>query len=137
MAFDQERKVKSETLWNIAGQQAQHIMNLLTKATRFYLDGNIGSWFYYFVAIRQMINYELTTKQEKDLDKLETSAMKFYPKWKKYARAVGEGLEVSFELKKSKQKFLVLVKQYQREVMKLLKELGYFPSKDDRSKLNF
>ena len=135
MVFDTSPE-KTQVSWNIVSSQAQHIHNLMKKATTFYLNGDLGKWYWTLSALRENINYDLNTDQRKILDDLEKDCNGFHSTWESYRKSINEG-KVSKDLKKSKGGFSSKVREYQREMFDILKSLGYFPDKEDRTKLSF
>jgi len=138
MAYNEDSESGREQVsWNIAGYQARHISDLLTKATSYYLIGNIGKWYWTLTALREMINYDLSTEEKEKLDALEKQAARLHASYDRYQKISSEGHPAPKELVKDKIEFSALIRIYQREVMDLLKELGYFPKKEDRTDLGF
>jgi len=135
--YDQGGQQRDQVSWNIASRQANHISTLVEKATRFYLTGDIGNWYWHLTALREMMNCDLKEEERKILDDYEREASGYYKNWNVYMTHVKEGVTPPQEIKKTKANFSAIVRIYQRKIMDLLKELGYLPSKEDRTKLSF
>lgn len=130
---DEREKVS----WNIAGDHARHISSLIIKATTFYLKGDLGNWYWTLTALREMINHELSKTEKEELDEVEKQASEYNPKWeasKESERTDKEFIEKFYKLKSD---FIRVTRRYQRALMDLLREQGYFPAKEDRTKLGF
>lgn len=127
---------RGQVSWNIAAYHAIHISNLVRKATDLYLDGNISQWFWTLSALRENINHDLNENEQKELDEIELQAKKFSGIWNRYKRSLEEGKETT-EFSKMKSEYTAVVRKYMRDLMFYLKELGYFPNKEDRTKLGF
>lgn len=128
---------KSEQVsWNIAADQAKHVAGLVKMATQFYQKGNIGQWFWTLSALRENINYDLKPNDRTILDEIEVEAKRYSIQWDNYRRAFEDGKEIT-SLGKMKSEFTAIVRKYMRTIMDCLKDLGYFPNKEDRTKLGF
>ena len=125
--------------WNIAASQSQFVFILIKKAMSFYQNGNLAKWYWTLSCVREMINYGLKKEQRESLDKIEIDVQHSLKYWSKY-QAMKDGHDgkklAKAELYK-KNLFATHVRDYQRKIMDLLNTLGYFPSKEDRSKLSF
>ena len=125
--------------WNIASSQSQFVFDLIKKSMNFYQVGNLSKWYWSLSCLREMINYSLKTKEREKLDKIETKVQNSLKYWSKYRQQVEGHTEIKLttdELYK-KNLFSTHVREYQRELMDLLNQLGYFPSKKDRSRVQF
>ena len=122
--------------WNIVADQAKHIFGLIKKSTDHYLQGQLGSWFWHLTALRQMINYDLKPDDRTKLDNLEKEAKKYIGDWNKHQKKQKEGLQV-INSGETKAKFSAAIINYQCQLMDFLKSLGYFPNKEDRTKMAF
>lgn len=125
--------------WNIAADQSKFVFKLIEKSMNFYQVGNLSKWYWSLSCLREMINYSLKEKERTKLDKIEKDVQGSLKYWSKYRQQVEGHTEVRLtkdELYK-KNLFSTHVRTYQRELMDLLNELGYFPSKEDRTKLSF
>lgn len=129
MAEDNKKEQRKQIAWNILSSQARLITNLRTKSINAFLAGEINDWFWNLNAIREAINCDLESGERTELDGVEKEIVKDLPKQ----------LESGFDKRDNKKNAVVtpLIRKYQRRIMDLLKALGYFPSKDDRSKLSF
>lgn len=125
--------------WNIAASQSQFVFDLIKKSMNFYQVGNLNKWYWSLSCLREMINYSLKDKERKKLDKIEKDVQGSLKYWTRYRQQVEGHTEIKLtrdELYK-KNLFSTHVRTYQRELMDLLNQLGYFPSKEDRTKLSF
>jgi hypothetical protein len=136
MGYDDDGK-RDQVFWHIAPKQAEHVAELIHKGIGFYLQGDLGQWFWTTTALREIINYDLDKDERGLLDDMEKSTQAKMVYWEKYSRLREEGRRVPLEIKQEKSEFLKRVKNYQRKVFDFLKELGYFPDKEDRTKLGF
>ena len=125
--------------WNIAGSQSQFIFELLKKSMTFYQHGNLSKWYWTLSCLREMTNYALNKDERDELDRIEKKIQNSLRYWSKFQK-MREGYDGN-KLSKSelykKNLFATHVRTYQRKIMDLLNKLGYFPSKEDRSKLSF
>ena len=127
---------RSKVSWNISSSQSQHVFELMKKATNFYLKGDLGNWYWTLSALRENINYELTSTERGTLDTSEKQCNLYLIKWEGYLKSLSEGRS-NLELKKSKLLFSASIRKYQREILDTLKDHGFFPDKEDRTKLSF
>ena len=125
--------------WNIAASQAQLVFLYIKKSMTYYQNGNLSKWYWTLSSLRELINYALNSDQRKDLDNIEKQIQGSLKYWSKF-QAMKDGHDGNnlnrTELYR-KNLFATYVRKYQRELMDLLNKLGYFPSKEDRSKLTF
>lgn len=128
---------REQVAWNIASDQAKHVSTLIKRGIDFYLKGNFGECYWTFTGIRFLINCELNTDERKEFDDIEIEANKLHSSWDKYRKLKKDGLTPSEELEKDKKAFAGVVKIYIYKIMDFLKELGYLPSKEDRTHLGF
>lgn len=135
---------REQVFWHIAPKQAEHVAELIHKAIAHYLNGDIGNWFWTLTALREIVNHELTTtgkgeqKGEREgLDEMEKLTREKVKYWEAYSKRTEEGYLITSEIKKGKAIFLSRTRKYQRKLFDVLKALGYFPDKEDRSELNF
>ena len=119
-------KENREAAWNIASFQAMHVQTQIEKSTRQFLSGQIISQFWTLVSIRRLVNYDLSKEERKELDEMENYCCKLMK--------LKQSKEFGFN---PQHRFVQMVKIYQERIMDLLKELGFFPNKEDRSKLTF
>lgn len=127
---------REQVQWNIAGAHAKYIALLTQKSTNFYLRGDIGGWYWALTGLRININPDLKDEERAELDVLENSCNKLHMVWDAYKKSIEEGKEKT-ELKKSKVQFSNYVRLYHIKLMDFLKQLGYFPNKEDRTVLGF
>jgi len=133
MRDEEEQKQVS---WNIASDQAKHVFSLIKRSIAYYLNGDLGNWYWTLTALREMINYDLSETDKDALDKIEAEAKNYHYFWEIYKRRVQEGVNLK-DKKNKKAKFTAVIRRYQRKIMDLLKQLGYFPDKEDRTHLGF
>lgn len=118
MAYAVNQGEIRDTLFNIALQQAINISNLLKRSTDNFLGGKMREYFWSLVAIRRSINYDLSDEERTEMDGRED----------KLSRLLRQ---------KDKRVVAQEIKAYHLRLMDLLKNLGFFPNRDDRTKLNF
>lgn len=128
---------RGETAWNIIAEQTKFVSELIQKGIGSYLIGDVGEWFNILTAIREVINYDLKPDEKKKLDKLEKEIWNLQKYWKMYQKKSKLGHRSTSELIQKKREFVSNVREYSRELMNILKILGYFPKKEDRTKLSF
>lgn len=125
--------------WNIAASQSQFVFELIKKSMNYYQVGNLSKWYWSLSCLREMINYSLREGERDELDVIERkvqSSLKFWVKYRQQVEGHTETKLTKEELFKKNQ-FSTHVRSYQRKLMDLLNKLGYFPSKEDRTKLSF
>ena len=135
----ENRTGKGQVSWNIAASQSQYIFELIKKSMNFYQVGNLSKWYWSLSCLREMINYSLDETKRKNLDEIEKKVQNSLKYWSKYRQQVEGHTEIKLsknELYK-KNLFSTHVREYQRELMDLLNQLGYFPSKKDITEVNF
>jgi len=137
---------REQVFWHIAPKQADHVAELIHKAIAHYLNGDIGNWFWTLTALREIVNHELTSDEDvkegqvserKGLDEMEKETRKYVKYWDRYSKKTEEGYLVDKDTRKGKAIFLARTRKYQRKLFDVLKALGYFPDKEDRSSLGF
>lgn len=128
---------RGEISWNIVAEQTKFIGTMLQDGTRAYLRGNIGEWFNILTAIRENVNYDLKPSEETELNDIEKNCWTYQPYWNKYIKVVKEGKESVSSINEKKKQYVMYVRQYSRKLLKILNTLGYFPKKEDRTKLSF
>lgn len=128
---------RGEIAWNIVAEQTKFIGQLLQQATQNYLRGNIKAWFEVLTAIRENINYDLKNKEPETLDSAEKNIWSLQKYWNRHLRDVKNNKITSKQLKVKKQEYVDAVRAYSRNLMGILNTLGYFPKKEDRTKLSF
>jgi hypothetical protein len=121
---------RDRTSWNIAAQQAYAIAGLLRKATNAQMTGDLLVWRLTLQAIRESVNYGLTKEERIEMDKMEASIAKIK------LRKTSDEFATSYSKQTNEQIYFAL-RNYQRRLLDLLNSLGFFPSKEDRSKLTF
>lgn len=134
MSYEEPRE---QVAWNIAADQAKHVIELLKKATQHYLRGHLGKWYWNLTAVREMINPDLKPGERTDLDKIEKNTNKWGALWERLQRHEQTNAINSRGYRKSKAGYSRNIRIYQRKIMDFLKALGYLPSKEDRTKMTF
>lgn len=120
---------RTETAFNFGVYQAAYVGQIYMRAFNKHLEGNLNGWFWSVQTLREIVNPDLKDDESGSLDKQEDNILLIEQKY----RITRKRLEY-FELKR---KYVLLVKNYQRDVMKYLKLAGYLPNKRDRAKLGF
>jgi hypothetical protein len=128
---------RGETAWNIIAEQTKFVSELIQRGISEYLRGDVGEWFNILTAIREVINYDLKSNEKKQLNSIETKAWALQKYWRGYQKKMKFGHDADNNLKENKKIFVAYVRLYSRKLMSILKILGYFPKKEDRSKLSF
>jgi len=135
MADFEKKEDRDEVGWNISAHQARHISILMVQATNAFMSGNLGVWRTKLSGLRENINYDLTKEERDELNKMESEMI--MSAWKKYRTIKAVGKKVPHSLLKQKGKLFNQIQEYQRLLYDHLKNLGYFPNKEDRTKLSF
>jgi hypothetical protein len=130
-------ETRSEVAWNIIAEQTKFVANLIQNGIEKYLKGDIGEWFNILTAIREVIDYDLKPHEKDILDDIENDTWGKRKFWGTYTKELRLGNKVKDEVIQQKTKFVDNVKKYSRTLMDILKKLGYFPKKEDRTKLSF
>jgi len=115
------KQKRDQTAWNIAMQHSQFIGGKVVNGLNAFLRGDLEEWFWNFNALREIINHDLTGPEETILDTMEK---KIYPLMKR-------GIVTDRVIFKEQ------TIQYQRKILKIMKAQGYFPTKEDRTRLSF
>lgn len=134
--MDESESGRPEVAWNLAERQSRHIHSLVVRATTQDLRGDILGQFKTLTALRSMINYDLNDKEKKELDDMEEAARKPIYVWNKY-KDNPDAEETNPDYFKSRVSLSRITRDFLRRLMDLLKKLGYFPDKEDRSRLGF
>lgn len=118
------KDTRDKTSWNIASDQANLIKDLLRKEVSHHFRGEFKHQFFCLTMIRELVNYGLKVEERNKLDSMEEIIRQIvkheYSLNKKVRQVVGES-----------------IKAYHREIMDILFLLGFFPSKEDRTRLHF
>jgi hypothetical protein len=101
------------------------------------LKGDIGEWFNILTAIRENIDYDLKPVEEEALNNLEKTAWGLQNFWNKHLRYLKDGKTSNVEISVKKKEYVLSVRAYSRKLLRILNNLGYFPKKEDRTKLSF
>lgn len=128
---------RGEVSWNIVAEQTKFIGQLIQEATMHYLKGDIGEWFNILTAIRENIDYDLKPNEEELLNTIEKDCWSYQSFWKKHIVYLKDGKTTPIEVITKKKDFVCSVRKYSRTLLKILNNLGYFPKKEDRTKLSF
>ena len=128
---------RGEVAWNIVAEQTKFIGELLQSATSNYLKGDIGEWFNILTAVRENIDYDLKPLEETDLNSLEDKCWELQKFWNKHLKHLRDGRVTPQEVNKKKKEYVGSVRNYSRKLLMILNNLGYFPKKEDRTKLSF
>ena len=112
---------RDQTAWNIAMQHSQFTGNLVIAGLKAFLKGDLEEWFWNFNALREIINHDLLDKEVEELDALEQEIYSMF----------------KFGMVRNKILFKQKTTQYQRKILKIMKKQGFFPSKEDRTRLSF
>ena len=128
---------RGEVAWNIVAEQTKFIGELLQDATKVYLKGNIKGWFEILTAVRENIDYDLKPNEKTDLNSLEKDCWSLQKYWNFHIKNIKDGKTVPSKVKEKKKEYVYSVRMYSRKLMEILNGLGYFPKKEDRTKLSF
>lgn len=132
-----ESEKREEVSFNIAADQARFVGELMKTAVTEYLRGDLGSWFKYLTALREVCNHDLKKPEKKLLNDMEKELWSLKSSWDIFQQKANIGHKVDDKTLSDKSKFASKIRVYQRKLFRYMKELGYFPSKEDRSKLSF
>ena len=117
---------EDQAAWNISSGVANQIEWAIVKADRHWLEGELSDCYHTWSLVRLKINPNLKKEEREKLDGIEKTVSKLIRKW----------IE-SGETRKTKNELGGYVKVYQRQIMDLLKKLGYITIKKDRAEMNF
>lgn len=123
--------------WNISAYHSKLVFTLVSRATSAFIRGDLGKWYTYLVAAREMMNHELEDDEVEALDKLEKELDKYLRNWERINQILIVGHDPPRRMKARNWKFKEKLRIYQREITNLLKTLGYLPNKEDRTRLSF
>ena len=113
---------RDQTAWNIADQHSRFVGSLLVSAWKKFELGELVEWFWKFNLLREVVGHDLQPQEITFLDDCEKRIFKLIP------NAV---------LRTNKALFKAEVLTYARKIHKILKAQGYFPTKEDRTRLSF
>lgn len=128
---------RGETAWNIIAEQTKFVSELIQRGISEYLKGDVGEWFNILTAIREVIDYDLKRDEKRELNSIENKAWALQKYWRNYQKIIKLGHSSSKDVILKKREFVSNVREYSRKLMSILKVLGYFPKKEDRTKLSF
>ena len=113
---------RDQTAWNIAEQHSRFVGSLVVSGWKKFESGELVEWFWKFNLLREVVGHDLTDPEIIFLDNCEKRIFKLLP------RQV---------FMKNKTLFKQEVLKYSRKIHKILKAQGYFPTKEDRTRLSF
>lgn len=128
---------RGEVSWNIVAEQTKFIGQMLQDATANYLRGDIGEWFNILTAVRENIDYDLKPAEETELNSLENKCWSLQRFWNVHLKLLKDGKTNNQEVSSKKKEYVSSVRAYSRKLLRVLNNLGYFPKKEDRTKLAF
>jgi len=128
---------REQVFWHIASKQADHVAELIHRAISFYLKGNLEQWYWTLTGLREIINFDLSEDEEKILDDNENEVKKYLGAYERYKKIINEGYKPPKKIVQGKALFLGKVRGYQRKIFKYLKQIGYFPDKEDHSRVGY
>lgn len=131
-------EIKSEreqTAWNIASGQTSLISEFIRQAANSSVDGNHKKAFFGFRAVRNLINCYLEKSEQEKLDEEEKVLFWKCNRWNTLRN--NPNLENTKEVFRLDKECAYLINKYFKEIMEMLKEAGYLPLKEDRTRLGF
>lgn len=136
--MEQERETREQAGWNLKADFSRMVLNQLQSAGIYYSEGEVPNWFWCLSACRELVNHDLKPGEVTALDKQELVIKKGINMWNRIHRLrEHDRTKITKELRKGVAEFIVNVKKYQRNLMALLKKMGYFPAKENREELSF
>lgn len=111
---------RDQTSWNIAQKHADFVATMMIGAMRNFRQGKLDEWFWDLKVVREITYHDMKTIEIDELDTMEEDILK-----------------INLRVRGNLNNFKIAVLPYQRKIMKILKAQGYFPNKEDRTKLNF
>jgi hypothetical protein len=123
-------EAKEKAGWNLLAEISKEIHKYVSKGMNQYHNGNVRGWFHSFSAVREIINHHLNEKQTTELDGMENTAFSIEAQLRNFEEFVENK-----EKKKKQIELTNVVRKYVRKVMSLLDEYGYFPRKEDRTRI--
>ena len=135
--MQQERETREQAGWNLKADFSRLVLGNLQGAGDFYAEGNIPRWFWSLSATRELVNHDLKSKEVIILDKQERNIKKGISIWNRYVEKKADGDPITKSMSKNIKTFTDLIMKYQRNLMALLKKMGYFPAKENREELSF
>lgn len=134
--YDADPGEREQVAWNMAAEQSRHISDLIKKAMKQMLNGNMGGCYWTLTGIGILIYPWLGKNEIKSFEDIESEINKYYNEWELWRKSVEEGKE-NINYRRGKAKFSFYTKRYFKKIMLLLRKLGYLPDKEDRSDLGF
>jgi hypothetical protein len=120
---------KQDVSFNLAQHLAFSIGELLNTGLAARSRGEISAWYDNYKNIRLLINPKLKPEEKSRLDLIEKKIVQYKRAWVWWAYDEVESKEANA--------FVYWVERYVRFVMDCLQSIGFFPSKDDKTKLRF
>lgn len=111
---------RDQTAWNIAQKHADFVATMMIGAMKNFRQGKLDEWFWDLNVVREITYHDMKDAEITELDSMEEKI-----------------LQINLRERGNLNKFKIAVRPYQRKIMKILKAQGYFPNKEDRTKLNF
>ena len=138
MQEQQERETREQAGWNLKADFSRMVLNQLQSAGIYYSEGEVPNWFWCLSACRELVNHDLKEGEVRALDKQELSIKRGIKAWNRirHFREMDQS-RITKQLRKDVSDFVDAVKVYQRNLMALLKKMGYFPAKENREELSF
>ena len=118
------RGSRTQVGWNINSAHSQFISQLLIKANNLHLQGLFHDWYWHFSALRDNINHELKKDERDELNKLEKSI------------DVAANNLTKSKSRADRIKYHNEIREYTWRILDLMKNLGYLPSKEDKTKVH-
>jgi hypothetical protein len=126
---------REQVFINIAGGFSDIIYSHLKKAINSSVMGDWGTWFKNLEAIQETIFMMLEPQEQNVLDVLYGRCVGGYSSWNKWRGFSSIGHTSSKELELQVIKFYKNCKLFQRVLMKNLKVIGFFPTREQLSEV--
>lgn len=138
----------NEVVFNVGLSDALQLAGLKGAASRAAQVGNFYKVFTINKEIRiNYLNYQIKDPIKTQLDKFEKNTdlgLIAYTKYKEQYEKISHSLmkkelakQILIKMKRSKRFYMDNLKEYRNIILTQLKELGYMPNKDDRTKMSF
>ena len=95
------------------------------------------NWYWTLTALRELVNCDLKPKETEELDKIEKQINLIGSYYEKLHNVEEIEKKAPAKYKQLKLLYSKIIRKYQRCLMDLLKALGFFPVKEDRTDLGF